>query len=1034
MKIQAINSYNFIPKQTPLKTNSINFKGPFADSKELELYPKNSAKYWQTFIHQCSFETYENPVTKEYDERIKNFENDIAHRNGIFRVNLSGYAIAMACIDEKTGELSPIAERLVDCLLPPSNTPKPLYPFAQEIKNYRADRFLFCNSSNCFPMLIQSLKDKYGHFSKTNLNAAEKVLRHQMHRHGELEFENASDIMNASKNEWGIVDEKYLDKALSMYNQGTDIMKLNMETLKKFPKSEQEKIYNFCTNLFSNKKYNMRNFSAVSQFCYNKDGMPIKKRIDFIRKIAKKEPDTFFSSKQFFDICYSRKDLQDIYFKTNENAYHDVTFNTVIKYSDRYGKLPEHVKNKMEEFIEHTGALNYFSDIYDACKKSGKKNEFNEELFQNTLTVIDANKECNCSETNYICFNIANNSLNLDYLTINRKLEIYGCISSMIRYIADKCPDRTFNGIFSTKNKLKEELYPTQKALTITPIAKKDAIQNIFKVNSAKEPLTEFENTLINSIDLLDSYSTDGLPLKYSRNEFLKDLEAICKKNKKAEGIIKTKMNIDIRKNNDGNFIGFNNLISTSALNQSIPLEKEIYECCYKFLRENEVQTEDENLNKQLNYIIKAFPEFINVIGKKQHSTHIYSVDIHSLLTLANSMATTSYKNDLNKEDKITLISAALLHDIGKRESEVDEAHPRTSAQLSLGILSKIFPDKAFTNRIFNIISAHHFLEELSSTQHSFEKAKKFAFLLRRPNDLKIAQILADGDLKSINENFYDMYRYTIDGDHAKNVAYHINDYYSNGNAIFTTPLIYPKRAEKTCKKIIDGREYTIINLHKIKANEDLGQYGFKEGLKKKDLRFLVHMTKSFKTLDILSNSTKENLLSETLISPAKKSTYGSENFGVILSHKNYDIITMSEQNQASGTEKTIEKDIDLIFNNRARNNFIDYLGCSLNKYIGYGYFIDFYRDVLAKAGSLDAINSEKTYIIGEYKIKGERIKKAIFSTQNTLLNKEGTEHNEIVGYKPEIKGIIAKIKSEDEIPRDVLDFAYRNKYPIIII
>ena len=1034
MRIQS--TYNFIPKRMPLKTNPINFKGPFEDDDNLKNLSKSSPEYWQTFIQECWFKTYENPVTKKYDEKIKNFEADIKKRNGIFRAYPADYAIAMACIDEKTGELNPIAERFVDYFLPPTDSQKPLYPFAQEIKNYIVDRFLFCNSGNGFPLLIESLKDKQGNFSETNLTAAEKVLRQQMHRYGELEFEYTSDIINASKNDLGIVDDYYLDKAISMYLQGIDVMKKNLETLRKFPKSEQENIYKYCTNLFAQKKYNIHNFSPVADFCYNKQGKIIPKRKEFIEKIAKRETDTLFASKEFFETCYKRKDLQDIYFQTSLDSYHVITFDNVIKFSNAKGELPEHVKEKMEEFIKHTGKLNYFDVLYYTCKETGKGQafEFNEELFQNTLTVIDANKECNTHEDSYNCLQIANNSLKSDSMTINRQIEIYNSLGAMIRYIEDKCPDRMFHNILRTRDKLQGDFYPTQKALPITPIAKQDAIQNIFKVNGAREPLTDFETTLINSIDLLDSYSTDGLPIKYSRKEFLQDLEELCKKNPNAKEIIKSKTKIDLIADNNNHFVGYNNMISLKDLNKEDELEKEIFDYCHKFLYENEIETEDENLNKQLNYIIKAFPEFINVIGKKQHSTHIYSLDIHSLLTLANSMATTSYKNYLNKDDKITLISVALLHDIGKKEAEVDKQHTKTSAQLSLGILSKIFPNKAFINRIFNLISAHHFLEELSDSQHSFQDSKKFAFLLRRPNDLRIAKTIAEGDLKSINEDFYDMYYYTIDGDHAKDVASHIADYHSTGNAIFTTPIIYPKRAEKKCKKIIDGREYTIINLHKIKADEDLGEYGFKEGLKKKDLRFLVHMTKNFGALDILSNSTKEDLLSETLISPTKKSTYGGEPFGVFLSHKNYDIITMSELNQASGTEKNIDKNIDLIFNSKARKNFINYLACSLNKYIGFGYFTDFYRNVLAKAGNLDKINSEEIYTIGDYKIRGKRIKNAITSAQNSILTKEHYEHNEIVGYKPEIKGVIAKVKKEEDIHREVLDFAYRNNYPIIMI
>ena len=46
------------------------------------------------------------------------------------------------------------------------------------------------------------------------------------------------------------------------------------------------------------------------------------------------------------------------------------------------GSLPIHVKEKMKDFIDHTGESNYFDDIYNACEKAGdgKAFNFNEEL------------------------------------------------------------------------------------------------------------------------------------------------------------------------------------------------------------------------------------------------------------------------------------------------------------------------------------------------------------------------------------------------------------------------------------------------------------------------------------------------------------------------------------------------------------------------------------------------------------------------------------------------------------------------------
>ena len=840
MKIQAIYNYNLIPKQTPLKTTPQSFKGAFKNDSALENLSKNSQTYWQRFIYACFGRTYENPVTKKYDKNIYDYEQDLIKRRK-FNTIPTTYAVAVASIDEKTGELSPIAQRLVDSVMPPENL-QLSYPFAKEVKEFKENTFLYHHNTEDMPLLIQGLKDKYGHFSKKNLEVAEEILRHQMNIYGEFHWSSAADLLMATKNRLGIAEKKYLNKALLMYDLGEDVIRRNLKALKHFPEDKQEEIYKFCTSIYGSEKHNLHNFAPTALFCFDKNGKPKQKKIELLNEIAKREQFRFFESKAFFELCYRNQDLNELYFASDEDSNYEITFNNVIKYMQPDGSLPVHVKEKMKDFIDHTGESNYFDDIYNACEKAGdgKAFNFNEEMFENFLTVVDLSKECNFKETNLNRFNIATNSLKIDYLTINRKIETYENIEKMIFLLETKYPEKRFEGIYETYNTLKNDLFPIQKPLPISEEAKQNAIQNIFKVSDIKEPLTDFETTLINSMDLLDNYSTDGLPIKYTRKAFLKDLQMICEKDLDAEKIIKTKLNIDIKKDEQGHFTAYNNIVAITNLNTNNELEKEIYDCCYKFLYENEVQTEDENLNKYLNYIISAFPEFINLIGKKQHPMHIYSVDIHSLLVLADCFKNNAYKNKLNKDDKITLILSALLHDIGKKEREVDKEHPQTSARLSLGILSKIFPDKTFTNRVFNLISGHDFLEEMSTSKKAWETAQKFAFLFRRQNDFEIAKIITEADLKAVNEDYFDMFGPQLNSDRVKDIDLNIAFYNSNGNALFTTPIIYPKRAEKKCKKVINGKEYTIINLHEIKANEDLGAYGFKEGLKKKDLRFLV--------------------------------------------------------------------------------------------------------------------------------------------------------------------------------------------------
>ena len=65
-----------------------------------------------------------------------------------------------------------------------------------------------------------------------------------------------------------------------------------------------------------------------------------------------------------------------------------------------------------------------------------------------------------------------------------------------------------------------------------------------------------------------------------------------------------------------------------------------IFNCVKRFSKDNEVIVKNnKTLTGYLNIVIKALPEFLTLIGKVQHKTHSYSVDVHTLKGLAGSYA-----------------------------------------------------------------------------------------------------------------------------------------------------------------------------------------------------------------------------------------------------------------------------------------------------------------------------------------------------------------------------------------------------------
>ena len=1030
MNIQSSKFNNFpqVVKQSPVVSNTIGFKGAFKKDKELKGLDPRGYEYWQAFYKITSPETYENPKTKKPDKKIEEYKIELARRY----INTEiAYAIAYASVDKQTGEISPTAKYITDCILPNRNEDYK-YELQKEIQDFKSDFFFPTFQYQRIPMVLESLKDNNGHFSEENLNAFEEVIKDQL-KNNTLYLDEAAKIVNLTKDDNGIVDKDLLTYAIYMRGIGEGFLKQDIKQLKLFSNEKRKEIFNFCESLYAKDSgYQFCNLAYITNFCFDKQGNKIEDKAQLLEKIIKTKQYALYDDSSIFDLCHSSQDFLEIYSKINSDGLQEHIKETITDFMDKDGNIPAHTKAKMEDFIIAANDLTAFKTIYNGCKK--ENNEFDEELFENTITIIALSNFYEMDTNNVACFNIANNSLEPEHMMFNIKLKNLDNTRKIIEHLEKSCPEQKIPNLYKTYEKLKNELYPKPVSNPITQEAKNDVMQNIFHVNGIKGPLTDFEKTIKKSIPILESHYK-GLPLRLTRRGFLRDLEKICEQNPEAKEIIENKTKIKLITDENGHFVGYNGILSIKDLDKNDELENEIHFYCNDFLYNNEVITDDKNLNKYLNCIIKAFPEFINVIGKKQHGTHKYSVDIHSLLVLAHSIENSIYKNKLDKEDKITLIATTLLHDIAKEENTIDKKHPAVSANITKPIVKKIFPNTNFSERIYDFIYNHHFTENLSKTRDREQTCRQLAFAFRRPHDLYIAKTIAEADLKSVNEDFFDYYGDCLSADNLYEINHNIFKYWATGNAIFTTPFMCPKKAEEKCKETINGVDYTIIDLHKIKENEDMGNYGFEKGLKKKDLRFLVHMTNNLEALETLQHSTIQNLLSETLISPDFNRTYGFKEYGVFLSQQNTDTINMTKENQGSGNEKNVDAYTNFIFNDNTRYNFRNELLRRLDipcKEVKDKDFAAFYLTVLSKTESLSQIKPEEKYEIGKFEFTGEELIKALKLTQRTFLDSDN--HNEIIGYKPEIKGVIAKVNNPKDIKKEILDFANRHNYPIILI
>ena len=288
------------------------------------------------------------------------------------------------------------------------------------------------------------------------------------------------------------------------------------------------------------------------------------------------------------------------------------------------------------------------------------------------------------------------------------------------------------------------------KAEDVIPaeIVKKDA--NINNNRSLNNFLETSNTEALKSLDIIiEKYGKQGLPLEYSRADFIRDLNAKLEalpESQRAD-IIKR---LDIQIKSDT----YDGLINLKGLDTSVKEQAEIQELCERFLLNNRVNTGDAQTDKLLNSIIHDIPEFVNIIGKPQHRTHKYSLDGHTLKVLEEVVSNSKFEG-LSAEDKKVAILTSLLHDIGKKSGVIDKGHEITSSTMAEDILKEFNLPESDKTRIVELIKNHNWLEMINTGRID---AKMAATIFKTPEDLTIAEIFAEADLKSVGNGFGERY------------------------------------------------------------------------------------------------------------------------------------------------------------------------------------------------------------------------------------------------------------------------------------
>lgn len=253
-----------------------------------------------------------------------------------------------------------------------------------------------------------------------------------------------------------------------------------------------------------------------------------------------------------------------------------------------------------------------------------------------------------------------------------------------------------------------------------------------------------------------ETFGKDGIPLKYSRNRFLGDLKAELEVLPQEERkLIEEKF--DIRLNpTEFNEVGVE-MERIPIIPENIgtsKAEQKISQIIKNFTQENETLIEDPETKKVLDSIVQEFPEFTAVIGKKQHHTHQYSVDVHTIKNLQDNLQNHRLQG-LDSDSQLVLKYSTILHDLGKQfisDFCPDEGHARLSAIYTEKILGRMNLSPEIKSRILKQVEFHHWFKDYNMGRLS---AKGVTNLFKTKEDITIAEIMARSDLKNVSDNFH---------------------------------------------------------------------------------------------------------------------------------------------------------------------------------------------------------------------------------------------------------------------------------------
>ncbi|MFC1566806.1 hypothetical protein ACFL4A_03080 [bacterium] len=444
--------------------------------------------------------------------------------------------------------------------------------------------------------------------------------------------------------------------------------------------------------------------------------------------------------------------------------------------------------------------------------------------------------------------------------------------------------------------------------------------------------------------------------------------------------------------------------------------------------------------------IAKIFPAFREIIGKKQHGTHEWPLDIHTLKVMQGIVTNPNFEK-LSFEHQKTVLLAGLFHDIAKGANQkqpapdpdhcVNSYHKATEMLNQARLLGADLPQEVI-NDILTLVLFHDWeqlireliikngkLIEILGLKSNYTYAQILAGALRG-HLWDLMQILEQADMKGVGNGFWESHK---DEYEARRIEIETKVKANRMGQLWIPQTKISIPTSNASLKIIDLR-----TMHGLKALNLLDRL---------ELNVFVHAKKDVSSgltdmVSSLHTNILNSLISVSYWAQGVFNTFRNSKFGLIFKVMNQNIIRGSRENIESGYKKGFPQ---LLENIGSRPALLDELKTKLGIEGNEEVFLNFMEKISTYEDLSDIPNQEQ-FNVGEIVIRGEQVKPLLleFIEENFLNPGDNpyNNHNEFLIMCPESTGIFYaaddNTKGIEEVPENFKALARTMGIPIIIV